>query len=323
MRDVGLSRVKKFKMAILLKKLNKEVSFTAVIGVSLALLSIPASVAAKDAGRNLDVIPHAIEESQDTRDFGLASQLAQNIEKKDVSQVAKADELAQAAADVNDPLEPVNRIIFQFNEFLQGLILRPLAELYVLILPDEGQEAVGNFLDNLRSPVVLANDLLQGEMKRAWITTKRLAINSTVGLGGTMDVADKWGIKPHSEDLGQTFAVWGVPDGFYLVLPIFGPSNPRDAVGKFLDSYLDPVSHWLDNTHRDDWSTARTVVGGVDEFAGVMDDLQKLKETSIDYYAALRSISRQKRNAEIRNGAPSDAPLPDLKYDFNADLTTK
>ena len=198
-----------------------------------------------------------------------------------------------------------------------------MAELYVLILPDEGQEAVGNFLDNLRSPVVLANDLLQGEMKRAWITTKRLAINSTVGLGGTMDVADKWGIKPHSEDLGQTFAVWGVPDGFYLVLPIFGPSNPRDAVGKFLDSYLDPVSHWLDNTHRDDWSTARTVVGGVDEFAGVMDDLQKLKETSIDYYAALRSISRQKRKAEIRNGAPSDAPLPDLKYDFNADLTTK
>ncbi len=323
MRDVGLSRVKEFKIAILLKNLNKAVSSVAIIGVSLALLSIPASVSAKDAGRNLDVIPHATEDSQDTRDFGLAPQLAQNIEKKDVSQVAKADELAQAAADVNDPLEPVNRIIFQFNEFLQGLILWPLAELYVLILPDEGQEAVGNFLDNLRSPVVLANDLLQGEMKRAWITTKRLAINSTVGLGGTMDVADKWGIKPHSEDLGQTFAVWGVPDGFYLVLPIFGPSNPRDAVGKFLDSYLDPVSHWLDNTHRDDWSTARTVVGGVDEFAGVMDDLQKLKETSIDYYAALRSISRQKRKAEIRNGAPSDAPLPDLKYDFNADLTTK
>jgi phospholipid-binding lipoprotein MlaA len=160
-------------------------------------------------------------------------------------------------------------------------------------------------------------------MKRSWITTKRLAINSTVGVGGLMDVADKWGIKRHSEDLGQTFAVWGIPDGFYLVLPIFGPSNPRDAVAKFLDSYLDPASHWLGNTHRDEWSLARTVVGGVDEFADVMDDLQKFKETSIDYYAVLRSISRQKRGVDVRNGVPSDAPLPDLKYDFNADLTTK
>jgi phospholipid-binding lipoprotein MlaA len=314
-------------MANLLKKRNKVVPFVAIIGVALALLSVPFAVSAKDAGSNFDVIPHAIEDSQDIRD-ALTSvvstpQLAQNAETKETSQLAKSDELAQAAADVNDPLEPMNRVIFQFNEFLQGLILRPLAEFYILMLPDEGQEAVGNFLDNLRSPVVLANDLLQGEMKRAWITTKRLAINSTVGVGGLMDVADKWGIKPHSEDLGQTFAVWGVPDGFYLVLPIFGPSNPRDAVGTFLDSYLDPVSHWLDNTHRDEWSTARTAVGGVDEFSGVMDDLQKLKETSIDYYAALRSISRQKRKADIRNGAPSDAPLPDLKYDFNADLTTK
>jgi len=314
-------------MAILLKNCNKAARSVAIVGVALALFSVPFAVSANDAVSKFDVIPHAIEDSQDIRD-GLSAavtlpQLAQSNEKNEASQLAKGDELAQAAADVNDPLEPMNRVIFQFNEFLQGLILRPLAEFYTLMLPDEGQEAVGNFLDNLRSPVVLANDLLQGEMKRAWITTKRLAINSTAGIGGLMDVADKWGIKAHSEDLGQTFAVWGVPDGFYLVLPIFGPSNPRDAVGTFLDSYLDPVSHWLDNTHRDEWSTARTVVGGVDEFSGVMDDLQKLKETSIDYYAALRSITRQKREADIRNGAPSDAPLPDLKYDFNADLTTK
>ena len=314
-------------MAIFLKKLKKAVPTAAIFSVSLALASAPVAVSAKDLGPNLDLIPHAIEDAQDVRDYLpavlKAPQLAQNNEKKPSPQMSKGDDLAQAAADVNDPLEPINRVMFEINEYLQGLFLRPLAELYTLILPDEGQEAVHNFLKNLRSPVVLANDLLQGEMKRAWTTTKRLAINSTLGLGGTMDVADKWGIKGHSEDLGQTFAVWGIPDGFYLVLPIFGPSNPRDAVGKFLDSYLDPVSHWLDNTNRDEWSTARTSVGGVDEFAGVMDDLQKLKDTSIDYYAALRSISRQKRKVEIRNGAPSDAPLPDLKYDFNADLTTK
>ena len=319
--------VKANKISILLKKIKKVVPSAAVIGASLVLLSVPFSVFAKDAGSNFDVIPHTIENSQDIRDalttVVTAPQLAQKIEINEFSQLAKGDELAQAAVDVNDPLEPMNRVIFQLNEFLQELILLPLAKLYTLILPDEGQEAVGNFLDNLRSPVVLANDLLQGEMKRSWITTKRLAINSTVGVGGLMDVADKWGIKRHSEDLGQTFAVWGIPDGFYLVLPIFGPSNPRDAVAKFLDSYLDPASHWLGNTHRDEWSLARTVVGGVDEFADVMDDLQKFKETSIDYYAVLRSISRQKREVDVRNGVPSDAPLPDLKYDFNADLTTK
>lgn len=321
------SWVKEDKISILLKNIKKVVPSSAVIGTVLVLLSVTFAVSAKPAESNFDVIPHAIKDSQGISDalttVVTAPQLAQNIEINETSQLAKGDELAQTATDVNDPLEPMNRVIFQLNEFLQGLILRPLAELYTLMLPDEGQEALDNFLDNLRSPVVLANDLLQGEMKRAWVTTKRLAINSTVGVGGLMDVADKWGIKPHSEDLGQTFAVWGIPDGFYLVLPIFGPSNPRDAVAKFLDSYLDPVSHWLGNTHRDEWSSARTVVGGVNEFAGVMDDLQKFKETSIDYYAALRSISRQKREVDIRNGVIRDAPLPDLKYNFNADLTTK
>lgn len=235
----------------------------------------------------------------------------------------KHELLAQSAEnDVNDPLEPLNRAILEFNEFITALILRPLAEIYVLMLPDFALDAIHNALQNLSAPVVLANDLLQWEPERAWDTTRRFFINSTVGVGGLIDVADKMGIEGHSEDLGQTFAVWGVPEGFYLVIPIFGPSNPRDAVGKFLNSYLDPLSHWAENTDRDELNTARTLVGGVDEFSRVMDDLQKLKETSIDYYAALRSIARQKRAADISNGTPKEgAPLPDLKYDFNAEFT--
>lgn len=235
----------------------------------------------------------------------------------------KRAELAQAAdADVNDPLEGVNRVIFDVNEFLYALILRPLGEMYKQFLPDFVQDAVHNAARNLSSPVVLANDLLQGEMDRAWITTQRLVINSTVGLGGVYDAADRfWEIKGHKEDVGQTLAVWGVPEGFYLVLPIFGPSNPRDAVGLFLNAYLDPLSHYLNNTDREEASIARTLVSGVDEFSRVMGDLQKLKDTSVDYYAALRSISRQKRAAEIRNDpAGAGAPLPDLQYDLNADL---
>lgn len=230
--------------------------------------------------------------------------------------------IAQAADDdVGDPIEPLNRIIFSVNDFLQRLLLRPLAEIYILMIPDFMREGVRNVLNNLRAPVVLANDLLQWEGQRALDTTKRFFINSTIGIGGIIDVAEQWGIKGHDEDFGQTLAVWGVGEGFYLVLPILGPSNPRDGIGKLADFYLDPLSQWADNTDREEISDTRTVLRGIDSFSRVMDDLQKLKETSIDYYAAVRSISRQKRKTEIRNGEPAEgAPLPDIIYDFNAML---
>ncbi len=230
--------------------------------------------------------------------------------------------IAQAADDdVGDPIEPVNRAIFSANDFLQRLLFRPMAEFYTLLVPDFMRDGVRNVLNNLRTPVVLANDLLQWEGQRALDTTKRFFINSTIGIGGIIDVADEWGIKGHDEDFGQTLAVWGVGEGFYLVLPILGPSNPRDGIGKLADFYLDPLSQWSANTDRDEINYARTVVRGIDSFSRVMDDLEKLKETSIDYYAAVRSISRQKRKTEIRNGKPAEgAPLPDIIYDFNASL---
>jgi phospholipid-binding lipoprotein MlaA len=301
------------------KRLSKAISFIAISFMLFISLSTPAYAAAKGAHERVELTPHVAAGIQDRRPN--LFQVAEKKHSNKADQKSKTIETARISNDVNDPLEPVNRITFKFNEIIQVLVLRPLAEIYKLILPDQGQIVVRNFLKNLRSPVVLANDLLQGETDRAWTTTQRLAINTTLGIGGLLDVANKWGIKSHSEDLGQTFAVWGVPDGFYLVLPIFGPSNPRDTVGKLVTSYLDPFSYWLRDTHGDDWSNARTVVGGVDEFSGVMNDLQKLKDASVDYYAALRSISRQKRNTEIRNGKLGDAPIFNLKYDFDADLT--
>jgi phospholipid-binding lipoprotein MlaA len=232
-----------------------------------------------------------------------------------------AELLAQASeSDANDPLEPLNRVIFEINYFLERLLLRPAAELYVLMLPQEARDGIRNFLRNIRTPIVLANDLLQGEGERAWQTTQRFVINSTVGVGGVIDAADRFGIKHHNEDLGQTFAVWGVDEIVYLVLPIFGPSNPRDAVGEFLDRYFDPVWYWTENTDRGEIQIARSVVGGVDSYSRVMDELKKLKDTSVDYYAAIRSIYRQKREADIRNGESKDVPLPDIQYDFKADV---
>jgi len=316
-----LSQPKTFNGTFIVSRLNRAVSSIAIYFVVFGFASASPSAVVKDVDGHINLIPYATEVSPKVR--LIPFQVAEKKISKNTFQAARADKIFRNPNDVNDPLESVNRVIFELNEFIHALILRPLAEIYKLILPDKGQIAVHNFLKNLRAPVVLANDLLQGEMDRAWKTTQRFAINSTLGVGGILDIADNMGIKPHSEDLGQTFAIWGIPDGFYLVLPIFGPSNPRDAVGKFLTPYLDPVSYWLENTHRDQWSTARTVVGGVDEFAAVMNDLKKLKDTSIDFYAALRSISRQKRDTEIRNGELGDAPLFDLKYDFNADLKFK
>ena len=244
-------------------------------------------------------------------------------------QVARADSVEMAQIQVaveptgtesegtNDPLEPINRLFFGFNEILQMVILRPATEMYQLFIPPPLREAIGNVIDNIKTPVILANDILQGEGRRAWVTTQRFMVNTTVGVGGIMDPADEFGIRRHSEDFGQTLAVWGVGEGVYLVLPLFGPSNPRDAVGKlFVDNYFDPLGLYLSNIDHQPAIYARTAVEGVDEYGGVMDELDQVKKTSIDFYAAVRSMYRQKRKAEISNGEEVDLPpIPDLSLE--------
>ena len=221
--------------------------------------------------------------------------------------------------DVNDPLEPLNRIIFEFNEALQAMFLRPLSEFYEGLTPPPIREGIGNMLDNINTPVVLINDILQGEGQRAMETTQRFLINTTYGVGGFVDRAEEMGITAHDEDFGQTLAVWGVGEGFYLVLPIFGPSNPRDAIGElFVDSYFDLIGDYL--IDENGVSNARMILGGLDEYSSVMSELEQIKKTSIDYYAAIRSMYRQKRSAEIGNGEELDLPpIPDLSSDLNDD----
>ncbi|MBL6945410.1 MAG: VacJ family lipoprotein [Rhodospirillales bacterium] len=232
-----------------------------------------------------------------------------------VAALAAADE----GDDVNDPLESLNRLIFGFNEFFNKAVLYPATSIYQIFLPPQLRNAIGNMIDNLSTPVILANDILQGEGERAWRTTQRFLINSTLGIGGMMDVAEDMGVIDHDEDFGQTLAVWGIGEGFYVVLPLYGPSNPRDAIGKLLvDGYFDPLGQYLSNTNQDEAAMARMGVGGVDEYGGVMDELEQIKKTSVDYYAAIRSMYRQKRLAEIGNGEPMDLPpIPDLGFDFD------
>ena len=218
--------------------------------------------------------------------------------------------------DINDPLEPVNRVIFEFNEFLQDVLLRPIAKFYNENVNLTVRQAISNFLDNLSAPVILANDILQGEFDRAMTTFGRAFINTTMGMAGIADVAAEMGIEEHDEDFGQTLAVYGVEEGFYLVLPIFGPSNPRDAIGKLLvDPYLDPVGRWLDNTARETIAWTSTGARSIDEYADILDELNQVKKTSVDYYAAIRSLYRQKRKAEIGNGSELELPpIPNLGY---------
>lgn len=219
--------------------------------------------------------------------------------------------------DTNDPIEPLNRFVFGFNEIIFRFILGPFAKTYNWALPEFFRDGVSNFLDNINSPVVLVNDLLQGELERAWETSARLVINSTAGIGGLIDVGDRLGFKPHKEDFGQTLAVWGVGEWFYVVLPIYGPSSPRDAVGKLVvDNYFDPLGLWLDNNGSDALKWSWTGVSGVVTYADLVEDLDRVRETSVDFYGALRSLYRQQRQAEISNGkAVSTVPNFDLDMD--------
>ncbi len=212
--------------------------------------------------------------------------------------------------EVNDPGEPTMRVIFEFNRGLDTAILKPAAEV-LRETPAAFQRGVHNFLNNLHSPVIFFNDLLQGEFERAGTTLARFLINSTVGILGFMDQAKEMGLEFHNEDFGQTLAVWNVPEGPYLMLPVFGPSNPRDTVGLVVDFLLDPFNWWASNTDND-WATwARAGVRGVDLRARHFDALEDLERSSLDFYAAIRSLYRQHRADEISNGESSSfMPAP-------------
>jgi phospholipid-binding lipoprotein MlaA len=224
---------------------------------------------------------------------------------------APSDPAARAEFEkTNDPLEPLNREIFDANLFIDRVALKPVAQGYVAVVPETGRDAIRHFLDNLGEPVVIGNNLLQGEFKRAHDSFARFLMNSTFGLAGIIDFASKAGLEKQSGDFGQTLYSWGVPDGPYLVLPIFGPSNPRDAVGMGVDGYVDPWNSLASNYHYWYAAVGRGAVDGIDQRARNLDTLDELQRNAIDFYAELRSLFRQHRAAQLRHGEP--APLPDF-----------
>jgi len=201
----------------------------------------------------------------------------------------------------NDPLEIPNRMFFAFNEALDFMIIRPVAVTYRYIVPTGVRNSVRNFLRNLRTPVILANDLLQGDLDRAEITFTRFFINSTIGLLGVFDIAAESGFAYHDEDFGQTIGTYGAGEGFYLVLPVLGPSSLRDGSGRIVDIFLDPLTYLAPQ----EFSLGRAAATGIDYRSRSIDELDSLRADSLDFYARIRSLYRQHRENEISNGAPT------------------
>jgi phospholipid-binding lipoprotein MlaA len=210
------------------------------------------------------------------------------------------DPAARAAFDeANDPAEPTNRTVFAGNQWLDRNALQPVARTYKDNVPDGVRSSVHNFGQNLKQPFVMVNDVLQGNMSRAWSTTQRFVVNTTVGGAGLFDVASGWDLPPHDADFGQTLGVWGVEPGPSVQLPLLGPSNVRDTVGTAFGLLGDPVGYIPG------MQTVQLVSAGTDAVDGrarllpVTDDLEK---NSVDYYAALRSLHAQHRADFIEEG---------------------
>jgi len=220
--------------------------------------------------------------------------------------------------EINDPLEPFNRSMYQLDRGLDTVLVRPLVITY-RVLPQPTRQAVSNVIRNARSPITLTNDVLQGEGRRAGTTFVRLIINSTIGIAGLFDVASEFGLPYHYEDFGQTLATWGFSEGAFLYAPILGPLSARDAVGLTVDTLmLDPTTWygWADNPM---WhQIAKFGILVIDTRENTWDALEELEKSSIDYYATLRSAYRQTRGKELRNGTPQT--IDDLPtFDDNED----
>lgn len=213
--------------------------------------------------------------------------------------------------EMNDPLEPMNRAIFSFNQAVDKALLKPIAEGYREVVPPYGRDRVRDFLYHWRSPFIFANDLLQGNVDQAVATAARFFFNSGFGLMGFLDVAGDGGIEYHNEDFGQTLAVWGVGEGPYLMLPILGPSTIRDTGGLVVEWVGDPVSYRFRELGKDGWGWTRTGVTALEKRERLLDPLDEVERGAIDYYSTLRSLYRQQRASDVRNGqgvANLDAP---------------
>lgn len=206
--------------------------------------------------------------------------------------------------DPRDPLEPLNRGIYTFNDGVDSLLIRPAASFYSQIVPEWIRTGVGNFFSNINDVIVVVNDLLQLKLAQAGSDVGRLAINTTAGVLGLFDFATGWGFEKHDEDFGQTLGYWGIGDGPYILLPILGPSSLRDTVGWVGDFYAWPVTYVEDDSTRNILIAVRVVSARAELLAAS----SILETAALDRYAFVRDAYLQRRRNLVYDGKP---PLDD------------
>ncbi len=207
---------------------------------------------------------------------------------------------ATTNGDPRDPLEPLNRGVYRFNDTLDKAVTKPIARGYRAILPKPVRTGVSNFFSNIDDVLVTANNLLQFKFHDAASDFARLLANTTFGIGGLFDVATSFGLEKHNEDFGQTLGYWGIGDGPFLMLPLLGPSNARDTVGSAVQIYADPLRH-LDNVR------VRNSLAGlrfVNARANLLDAERVLDEAALDPYTFLRDAYLQQRRSLVYDGNP-------------------
>jgi phospholipid-binding lipoprotein MlaA len=213
----------------------------------------------------------------------------------------------QGQRSAADPWEPMNRQFHGFNTGLDKITLKPVAKGYQAAVPRIIRTGIGNFSANLRTPLNIINQFLQGKGRGGLSETGRFLANSTFGLGGLLDVATDMGLEAKDEDFGETLAVWGIPDGPYVVLPFMGPGTLRDTLAMPLNILADPLYHYENASVRDKLYVVRTIDLRASLFSG-----ERLIEGSADKYLALREAYLQNRRYRIHDGDP---PEDDDFYD--------
>ncbi|MES2024363.1 MAG: VacJ family lipoprotein [Pseudomonadota bacterium] len=204
-----------------------------------------------------------------------------------------------------DPLEGFNRTMFDFNDTVDRVALKPVATAYQDVLPSFAQTAIGNFFGNLGDVWTMVNNFLQGKGEAGMSDVMRVAVNSTFGLGGMLDIASEAGIPKHKEDFGQTLGSWGVQSGPYVVLPLFGPSTVRDTAALPVDFYGD-VWTYVDSIPV---RNSGYVVRAIDQRASALGATNLLEDIAIDRYSFVRSAYLQRRESLVNDGKiKDDAP---------------
>ena len=217
--------------------------------------------------------------------------------KQDAKPVAAKDfEDSSNDGDV-DPAESINRNITKFNDVVDTIVYKPVARTYRYIFPQWGRNRVSNVLYNLSEPLTVVNSTLQADPENSFTSLWRFILNSTVGVLGVFDVADSFGLKPRSEDFGQTFAVWGWQNSSYIVLPFLGPSTLRDTLGMGVDIVANPV-YWVAD---DRTQIGIYVADAIDMRTKLLPVTDEIDRTSLDKYASYRSIFLQNRSSNIKN----------------------